>query len=208
MKKGTLVDTSNDIAALMGFAGVENGGDLPEIWTIFNATKGKNIEAYCRHIVAQMKQWSFDRCIAIDTSVYLEQETIKAIVELRFNPGEGVAHIASASKGLSILACRSRTSTETECIREQEQAVSATENTRQLDKLLHLSKGTTHAPADNFWELKANIATYMSLIWVLFGTECDYYRGLRKVYATLELKEVNALNSLSAMDSHDHPLKN
>jgi hypothetical protein len=39
--------TSNDIAALMGFAGIENGGDSPETWTIFNVTKGKNIEAYC-----------------------------------------------------------------------------------------------------------------------------------------------------------------
>jgi hypothetical protein len=44
--------TSNDIAALMGFAGIENRGDLPEIWKIFNTTTGKNVEAYCRHIVA------------------------------------------------------------------------------------------------------------------------------------------------------------
>jgi hypothetical protein len=124
-----------------------------------------------------MKQWLFDRRIVIDTSVYLEQETIKAIVELRFNPGEGVAHIASASKGLSILACRSRTSTETERIQEQEQAVSATENTRQLDELLRLSKGTTCTPVNNIWELKANIATYMSLIWVLFGMECETTTG-------------------------------
>ncbi len=43
---------SNDIVALMGFAGVENGGDLSEIRAIFNATKGKNVEAYCRHTVA------------------------------------------------------------------------------------------------------------------------------------------------------------
>ncbi len=106
-----------------------------------------------------------------------------------------MAHIASASKGLSILACHSRTSTETECIREQEQAVSATENTRQLDELLCLCKGTMCAPADDFWELKVNIATHMSLIWVLFGMECDYYRGLRKVYAIPKLKEVNAVKA-------------
>jgi hypothetical protein len=37
-----------------------------------------------------------------------------------------------------------------------------------------------------------NIATFMSLVWVLFGSECDYYKGLRNVYATLELKEVMA----------------
>jgi hypothetical protein len=117
--------------------------------------------------------------------VYLEVETIKAIVDLWFNPGEGVAHIASALKGLSILACRAMTTTETERICKQEQAVSATENTRQLSEILRLSKGTTRAPADNFWELKANIATFMSLVWVFFGTECNYYRGLRKVYTAL-----------------------
>ncbi len=142
-----------------------------------------------------MKQWAFDRRIQTNTSVYLEVETIKAIVVLRFNPGEGVAYITSASKGLSILACCTRTTTETKRICEQEQAVLATENTRQLDKLLRLSKGTTRAPADNFWELKANIATFMSLVWVLFDTECNYYRGPRKVYAALELKEVNALKA-------------
>jgi hypothetical protein len=64
----------------------------------------KNIHAYRRHLFAQIKQWAYDHRIQIDTSVYFEQETIKAIFELHFNPGEGVAHLALASKGLSILA--------------------------------------------------------------------------------------------------------
>ncbi len=126
--------------------------------------KGKNIDAYRRHLFARMKNYAYDCRIQIDTSIYLEQETIKAIVELHFNPGEGVAHLASASKGLSILACRARTTQEMERVREHEQALSATEKTRNLEDLLHLSKGTTRAPADNFWELKMNIATFMSLV--------------------------------------------
>jgi hypothetical protein len=65
-------------------------------------------------------------------SVYLEQETIKAIVEMQFNPGEGVAHLASTSKGLSILACRTCTMQETERVHEQEQTLSATKKTCQL----------------------------------------------------------------------------
>jgi len=142
-----------------------------------------------------MKQWAYDRCIQIDQSIYLEQETIKAIVELRFNPGEGVAHLASASKGLTILGCRARTTAETEKVREQEQALSAMANTRQLEDLLRLTKGNTRAPADNYWELKLNIATFMSLVWVLFGSECDYYKSLRQILKTLELKEVYALKT-------------
>jgi hypothetical protein len=134
----------------MGFAGVYSGHNLPNIWELFNSTKGKNINAYRHHLYSRMKQYAYNRRLQIDTSVYLEQETIKAIVELRFNPGEGVAHLSLASKGLSILACRARTTQETEQVREQEQALSATEKMRLLDDLLRLPKGTTRAPADNF----------------------------------------------------------
>ena len=94
-----------------------------------------------------MKQWAYDCWIQIDQSIYLEQETVKAIVELRFNPGKGVAHLASASKGLTILTCRARTMAETERVRKQEHALSATENTHQLEDLLHFTKGPTHALA-------------------------------------------------------------
>jgi hypothetical protein len=105
--------TNDDIAAVMGFAGTYQGSDLPDIWALFNATKGKNIDAYRCHLFARIKQWAYDRRIQIDQSIYLEQETVKAIVELHFNPGEGVAHLASVSKWLTILACRARTTAET-----------------------------------------------------------------------------------------------
>jgi hypothetical protein len=179
----------------MGFAGTYQGSDLPNICALFNATKGKNIDAYRRHLFPWMKQWAYDRRIQIDQSIYLEQETAKAMVKLRFNPGEGVAHLTSVSKGLTILACRARTTAETERVRKQEHALSATENTHQLEDLLRLTKGTTRAPADNFWELKMNITTFMSLVWVLFGSDCDYYKSLRQIYKTLELKEVYALKA-------------
>jgi hypothetical protein len=133
--------------------------------------------------------------IPIDSSMYLEETTIKAIMELKFNPAKGVAHLSLADKGLPIMACRGCTSSKMEQIREHEKALLATENTRQLDKLLRLSKGVTGAPAENFWELKINIAMFMSLIRVLFGSECDYYKGLQNVCATLELKEVMAQKS-------------
>jgi hypothetical protein len=167
----------------MSFAGVYNGHNLPDSWELFNATKGKNIDAYCHHLFARMKQKSYDRRIQIDTSVYLKQEMIMAIIELRFNPGEGVAHLASASKGLSILACQARTMQEIERVREQEQALSATKKTHQLEDLLCLiSKGTTQAPADDFWELKMNVATFMSLVWALFGSNCNYYKSLHQIH--------------------------
>jgi hypothetical protein len=187
--------TKDDIAAIMGFEGVYSGNSLPDIWELFSATKGKNINAYRRHLFARMKNYAYDRRIQIGTSIYLEQETIKAIVELRFNPGEGVAHLALASKGLSILACWARITQEMERVRKHEQALSATEKTRNLEDLLRLLKGTTQAPADNFWELKMNIATFVSLVWVLFRSNCNYYKSLRQIFKTLELKEIYALKA-------------
>jgi hypothetical protein len=77
--------------------------------------------------MAWMTQWARNCHIPINSSVYLEGTTIKAIMELMFNPGEGVAHLSSADKGLTIMACRGRTSAETERIRKWEEALSATE---------------------------------------------------------------------------------
>jgi hypothetical protein len=184
-----------DVAALMGFSRVKRGDQLQDIWAYFQATGTKSVDVCRRQLMARMLRWARDRHIPIDSSIYIEGTTVKAFMELKFNPGEGVAHLSSADKGLTIMSCRGRTTAETERIREREEALSATEQTRQLDKLLRLSKGITRAPADNFWELKSNVATFMALVWVLFGSECDYYKGLRNVYATLELKEVMAQKS-------------
>jgi len=38
--------SKDDIAALMAFAGMYQGSALPDIWALFNDTKGKNIDAY------------------------------------------------------------------------------------------------------------------------------------------------------------------
>jgi hypothetical protein len=39
--------STEDIAALMGFACIHRGQDLPTIWDYFNKSKGKNIDNYC-----------------------------------------------------------------------------------------------------------------------------------------------------------------
>ena len=83
--------TKDGIATLMGFDGTYRGSDLLDIWELFNATKGKNIGAYRRYLFARMKQGAYDHQIQINQSIYVEQETVKAIVKLRFNPGKGVS---------------------------------------------------------------------------------------------------------------------
>ena len=170
--------SKEDIAALMGFAGVYSKSNLPDIWEVFKSTKGKNIDAYQRHIYSRMKQYAYDQHIQIDTSVYLEQETIKAIIELRFNPREGVAHLSLASKGLSILACRARTMQETERVREQEQALSMTEKKHAFWMTCSSYQKGQHGHWPTiFQEVKMNVSAFMALVWVLFGLHCDYYKN-------------------------------
>ena len=134
-----------------------------------------------------MTEWGYNRQIQINTGVFLNVDVVKTIVDLKFNPGKGVAHLNSAGKGLSILACRAQTTGKIERLKEREEALTATEKTRQLDKFLQLQRDQRRTPADIFLELKNNIATFMALIWVLFRSECNYYKGLRSIYATMDL---------------------
>ena len=187
--------TDKDIAAIMGFSHVTRGDLVQPIWTTLNNAKQKNHDTFCRQLLTWMMEWSHDRRIPIDTGVFLDSKVVKAIVELKFNPGEGVAHLNSAAKGLSILSCRARTTGEIERIKEREEALTATEKTRQLDEFVRLQKDQQRAPADNFLELKNNIATFMGLVWVLFGSNCNYYKGSRHIYATMELREVMAIKA-------------
>jgi hypothetical protein len=76
-----------------------------------------------------MMEWGYDRQISIDTGVFLDVEVVKAILDLKFNPGEGVTHLNLAAKGLSILSCQGRTTREIERLKEREEALTATEKT-------------------------------------------------------------------------------
>ena len=185
--------TDDDIAAITGFSHVHRGDQVQPIWTTSNNAKQIYLDIFHHQLLSRMMEWGYDSQIPIDTGVFLNIEVVKAIVDLKFNPGEGMAHLNVAGKGLSILSCRGRTTGEIECLKEREEALTATEKMRQLDEFLHLQKDQRRTPADNFLELKNNIATFMSLVWVLFGSNCDYYKSLQNVYATMDLRDVMAI---------------
>ncbi len=95
-----------------------------------------------------MKQWAHS--IAIDTSMFLEEELIEAVKELNFNPGEGITRLSSISYGLSVMSSQGHTSAETKHIRKCKEALSAMENACFLDEFLCVSKEATRVLADNF----------------------------------------------------------
>ncbi len=138
--------TDDDIAAVMGFSHVLRGDQVQPIWITLNNAKQKNIDVFRCQIFARMMEWSYDRRIPIDTSIFLDADVVKAIVELKFNPGKGVAHLSSALKGLSIMSCRGRTTREIERIREREEALPATEKNSPAQQASLPSKGDDASP--------------------------------------------------------------
>ncbi len=96
--------SANDVAAVMSYSGIEDPEDCQAIWTIF-ANKKKNIESCRQYLIKGIQDYGYRLRISVDNGIYLEQDTMKSILDLRFNPGEGVAHLQLAAKGLSILCC-------------------------------------------------------------------------------------------------------
>ncbi len=152
-KTGDTAYNADDVCTVMTYSGIKDLVDCQVIWTIFSKKK-KNIEGCCRYLMKGMNDYAYDRQISIDAGIYLEQEKMKAILDLRFNPGEGTAYVQSAAKGLSILCCHSCPNNKTEEIKEREIALNATENTCMFDEYLKYIKGATRQPASNFWDLK------------------------------------------------------
>jgi hypothetical protein len=87
----------------MAFSGIEDPQDCQVIWTIF-AEKKKHVDACRRYLMKGMTDYAYNFRILIDGGIYLEQDTMKAILELRFNPSEGIVYVQSAAKGLSLFA--------------------------------------------------------------------------------------------------------
>ena len=91
------------IAALKGFSNTYDIKDIQPIWSIFQTTK--NVDVHRRHLQFNMATWAQNQGVEIDQGIYFEQKSVQDIVNLQFNPGQGVAHFKSAERGLSLLIC-------------------------------------------------------------------------------------------------------
>ena len=119
---------------------------------------------------------------------------MQSFLDLRFNPGEGITYVQSVSKGLSLLCCCSHPNNETKDIKKWELALNAMEQTRQFEEYVKYAKGMVACqPRSNYWDLKQNIATYMALLWVLFGDRCNYFININKIHAVMDLPKVQQL---------------
>ena len=190
------------IAQLKGFCRTDDVKRIPAIWYTFSTTK--DFDQYRTAIERRMEYWSKEKGVEIDLGMYLEDETLKAIAQLQFNPaggGAGVALAQSADKGLSILVCRPRSLAEIERVRDDEQAAATAISTVTMEQAKKLKPGAVCKPPNGtYLELRLLIGTFCALLYTLFGSHCDYYHQLRKIHAALYARDVAAIRGAFTVD--------
>jgi hypothetical protein len=121
-----------------------------------------------------MEEWGHNYCTEIDT-IFFEQKTIEDIINLHFNPGEGITQYCTCEQGISILVCRPQGIAETECLRDVKHATEATRGTRTFKEASNLMTSKPHLPASTFHDVQLNIGTFCAFVHALFGSKCEYY---------------------------------
>ncbi len=85
-----------------------------------------------------MEDWSHNYWTKIAT-IFFKQKTLEDIINLRFNPGEGIAQYRTAERGITMLVCRPRGIEEMERLRDHKHAMEATKSTRTLREASNLT---------------------------------------------------------------------
>jgi hypothetical protein len=147
----------DQIAKLKDACGVRNAQQIPALWSVIQATKGKSIDTYWAHIAKAIESWCCAHHIDRDKSIFLEAMFFEDLIALRFNPGGPVAQYHLAAHGMSMLACRSLLAVEAEQSREYEEAAENTRHTRSIEDLLKRNRGKTVAPAANYMDLNSTL---------------------------------------------------
>jgi hypothetical protein len=173
----------DEYGLLMAFCNVVRAHNLPSIWQHFAALKVKQVKIHQCQLQKHMEDWGHNYRTEIDT-IFLEQKTIKDIINLCFNPGEGIVQYCTCKRGISILVCRPRGIAETDCLRDVEHATESTRGTRTLKEASYLMTSKPCLPVSTFHDVRRNIRKFCAFVHVLFGSNCEYYLEL------MDLKEM------------------
>jgi hypothetical protein len=177
-----------DIAALMGYCGVRSPDEVPALWPQLKQTK-KPVDQRAL-ILNAMEQWAFDERKEIDTTFFLSKEVLEDIMKIQPNDTNTVGMNSTTARGVSNLVVLPRRMAEIETMMKLEEAADKTEYSRTLKEAERLAKAETRAPPRTYYTLKLNVATYATLVFVLYGRHCDLYRKLIAIYNILSTKEV------------------
>lgn len=130
--------------------------------------------------------WSKQNNVPIDRSMFLSKASIDDFINLRFNPGSGVAYFKSAEKGFSLLICQPKSGEEVKAAQLQEKAEEDLAANRTLLDALNLWASDPRAPANDYESLKLVIGTYTALAACILGTMASLYKKSLKVWKVLD----------------------
>lgn len=143
--------SDDKIAMLKGYCGILDTAQIPRIWYIFQTTK--EITSHRHHLRTVMERWAKQTGHEIDKAPFFMETTVKDIVGMHFNPGEGVAHFSSAHQGISILTCQPRSAPDIELIKGEEEAVRAAVHTMSYSDFQKHQKQVPSPSPDTYFEL-------------------------------------------------------
>ena len=185
--EGSMLD-EYDMAALKGFAGVSNAGQVPGIYALFKTTN--NSAAHRTMILEAMEKWAEWKKVELDEPIFLSKPTVKSIVEVSPNPTETWGTSKTSDLGVTNMACLPRRQWEIEQMIMAEQAEAETEATRTQKDVEKRLKGEVREPPSNYFSLKLNVATTAGMVFVCYGAYCPLYINLMKLYDVLNSKTV------------------
>ena len=193
------VYTERDLFPLKAWCHVLDSDKLPYSYSVFQETK--DVKAHRDEIMSMMAEWSKVNRIDIDTTVWYDDDTVKALVALNPNPGDGTAILSSAHKHLSCLSNTPMTSEERERVQSIDAARRATDGNRTFtEELAHtqeIATGSAKAKQTNLWkppstfeDLKLMVSTYAAQLCVLYGKECRHYKEVFAICMMLHDQEI------------------
>lgn len=110
-------------------------------------------------------------------------------MELKFNPSGGSAVHKSAGMGLSILACGLVSAADRELSIQCEEALLESKRNQTLEEACKMSTNDPRHPPLTFHKLCLLTLTYASLLYVLFGSQCNHFRKMWNIYNMNEGQE-------------------
>eukprot|EP00956_Cyclotella_meneghiniana_P029725 scaffold72932_cov84-Cyclotella_meneghiniana.AAC.2 len=183
-KDETTVLSEYDLAKLMGWSGEENPEDLQPIWKELLACKG---EANRRNVIqTAMAEFAKKKNFRIDPSCFLSKQVLEDIIEQRPNETGVLASMEASGRGVSNMVVLGRTQAEIEAMLRQEEAMIRSDGNRTYREAEKAAK------VAQYFTLLLNVATFSSLLRVLYGPNCDLFKQVWVIQQTLDMDTVFA----------------
>jgi hypothetical protein len=133
-----------------------------------------------------MIRWANRQRCWIKEGEYFNNKSLNKWIALKFNPGDSTTLNSSAEKGISILKCRAPTSAHLKDLRCQEEIWDATKGNAMYVEVIRQAKNKDLTPpAQDFGELRSNVATFCALLFTLFGEGCCLYQTMLQILQIL-----------------------